>query len=78
MCGRCAIFTFDEVLEVIKEIELGATFNFEPDWPARRAQAFPNSTAPLIVPQFDTAIGVEKLESGSLAAREMGWDFEEG
>ena len=50
MCGRCVIFTFDEVLQVINEIELGQTFNFEPDWPARKVQAFPNSAAPLIVP----------------------------
>ena len=77
MCGRCVVFTFDEVLQVINEIELGQTFNFEPDWPARKVQAFPNSAAPLIVPQFDTAVGAESLQSGSLTAREMGWGFEE-
>ncbi|WP_172135272.1 SOS response-associated peptidase family protein [Adlercreutzia sp. ZJ473] len=77
MCGRYVIFTFDEVLEVIREIEVGAPFNFEPDWPARRVQAYPNSAAPLIVPRFDTAIGMVELQSGSLCAREMGWGFEE-
>ena len=77
MCGRCVVFTFDEVLEVINEIELGNAFNYEPDWPARKVQAFPNSAAPLIVPQFDTAIGVDALRSGSLAAKELGWGFEE-
>lgn len=77
MCGRCVVFTFDEVLEIINEIELGNAFNYEPDWPARKVQAFPNSAAPLIVPQFDTAIGVDALQSGSLSAREMGWGFEE-
>ncbi len=77
MCGRCVIFTFDEVLEIVKEIELDAAFNFEPDWPARRIQAYPNSAAPLIVPQFDTAVGIAKLQEGSLSAREMGWGFEE-
>lgn len=77
MCGRCVIFTFDEVLQVINEIELGRAFNFEPDWPARKAQAFPNSAAPLIVPQFDTAVSAENLLRGSLEAREMRWGFEE-
>lgn len=77
MYGRCVVFTFDEVLEVINEIELGNAFNYEPDWPARKVQAFPNSAASLIVPQFDTAIGVDALQSGSLSAREMGWGFEE-
>lgn len=77
MCGRCVIFTFDEVLQVINEIELGRAFNFEPDWPARKVQAFPNSAAPLIVPQFDTATGFDALRSGSLSAKEMGWGFEE-
>lgn len=77
MCGRCVIFTFDEVLEVIREIELGSTFNFEPDWPARKAQAFPNSMAPLIVPEFDTAHGVADISRGALNARELTWGFEE-
>ncbi len=72
MCGRCVIFTFDEVLQVINEIELGIAFNFDPDWPARKVQAYPNSAAPLIVPQFDTAVGVKSLRSGSLSACEMG------
>lgn len=77
MCGRCVIFTFDEVLGIIQGIELGSVFNFDPDWPLRETQAFPNSVAPLIVARFDTAVGVPELRSGSLAAREMGWGFEE-
>lgn len=77
MCGRCVIFTFDEVLEVIREIELGSTFNFEPDWPARRLQAYPNSIASLIVPTFDTATGARALEHEALQARELAWGFEE-
>lgn len=77
MCGRCVIFTFDEVLEVIREIELGSTFNFGPDWPARHAQAYPNTVAPLIVPEFDTAVGAANLELGMLKPRELAWGFEE-
>ncbi len=77
MCGRCVILTFDEVLDIIWEIELGSAFNFEPDWPARRTQAYPNSLAPLIIPTFNTAIGTPSLRRGSLQARELAWGFEE-
>lgn len=77
MCGRCIIFTFDEVLDIIREIEVGVPFNFEPDWPARRARAYPKSAAPLIVPDFDTAGGIPSLGAGDLSARELIWGFEE-
>ena len=77
MCGRCVIFTFDEVLEVIREIEVNSHVNIEPDWPARRPQAYPKSIAPLIVAEFDTAIGIPDLGEGSLSARELSWGFEE-
>lgn len=77
MCGRCVIFTYDEVLDIIKEIEVGVFLNVEPDWPARRIEAYPKSAAPLIVPTFDTAFGVVQLAEGSLEARELSWGFEE-
>ena len=77
MCGRCVIFTFDEVLEVIREIEVGTPFDFEPDWPARRLQAYPKSAASLIVSEFDTALGVTSLREGSFSARDFTWGFEE-
>lgn len=73
MCGRCVIFTFDEVLEVIREIEVGTPFDFEPDWPARRLQAYPKSAASLIVSEFDTALGVTSLREGSFSARDFTW-----
>lgn len=56
---------------------MGSAFNFEPDWPARRAQAYPNSIAPLIVPTFDTAQDQRRLTPGSLQARDLAWGFEE-
>lgn len=77
MCGRCVIFTYDEVLEVAREIEVGAPLNVDPDWPARRIEAFPKSVAPLVVPTFDTALEAPSLTQGSLAARELSWGFEE-
>ncbi|WP_206214481.1 SOS response-associated peptidase [Adlercreutzia sp. ZJ242] len=77
MCGRCVILTFDEVLEVIREIEINSPVNVEPDWPARRLQAYPKSTAPLIVPEFDTSLAPPALTSESLSARELSWGFEE-
>ena len=42
MCGRCVIFTFDEVLEVIREIEVGTPFDFEPDWPRAGSRHIPS------------------------------------
>ena len=77
MCGRCVIFTYDEVLEVVREVEIGAPLNVDPDWPARRIEAYPKSVAPLIVPTFDTALEAPSLTQGSLTARELSWGFEE-
>lgn len=77
MCKRCVIFTFDEVLEIIKEIELDSAFSLKPSWPTKRMQAYPNSSAPLIVPEFDTARGTPRLGPESLQPRELAWGFEE-
>ncbi|WP_165055086.1 SOS response-associated peptidase family protein [Adlercreutzia sp. ZJ305] len=77
MCGRCVILTFDEVLEVIREIEVNSPVNIEPDWPARRPLAYPKASAPLIVPKFDTALASPALASEALSARELSWGFEE-
>lgn len=78
MCGRCIIFTFDEVLEIIQQIEVGIPLNVQPDWPAVHPQAYPNSVAPLIVPTFDTAGPCPSpLSSGALEARELTWGFDE-
>ncbi len=77
MCGRCVIFTYDEVLDIIKEIEVGAFLNIESDLPARRIETYPKSAAPLIVPAFDTAVGVSGLAEGGLSARELSWGFQE-
>lgn len=62
---------------MIREIEVNAPLNVEPDWPARRIEAYPKSFAPLIVPTFDTAHGISELAEGCLEARELSWGFEE-
>ena len=54
MCKRCIIFTYDEVLDIVMKLEVGAPLNFNPDWPVRTTEAYPKSVAPLIVPAFDT------------------------
>lgn len=77
MCGKCIIFTFDEVLEIIRKIEISLPLNIEPDWPARRSQVYPKSISPLIIPKFDTASEVPALVAGSLSACELSWGFEE-
>lgn len=76
MCRRCIILTYDEVLGIIREIEVFAPLTIEPDWPARYPSAFPNSIAPLIVPEFDTLTNVGEI-NGKLQARELKWGFEE-
>lgn len=91
MCKRCIILTYDEVLDIVHRIEVGAPLNFNPDWPVRTTDAYPKSIAPLIVPKFDTATAVptsslatESFNSplptftpGSLGVRELSWGFEE-
>lgn len=77
MCRRFSIFTYDEVLGIVRELEFDAPLNVAPDWPARRAEAFPKSVVPLIVPTFDTMRGIDRLGVGSLEARELSWGFAE-
>lgn len=93
MCKRCIIFTYDEALDIVHRIEVGAPPNFNPDWPVRTTETYPKSVAPLIVPEFDTGtiaptsnLATESFSSssslpaftpGSLRVRELSWGFEE-
>lgn len=77
MCKRCIIFTYDEVLDIVMKLEVGAPLNFNPDWPVRTTEAYPKSVAPLIVPEFDTAASAPVFAPGSLGVRELSWGFEE-
>lgn len=77
MCKRCIIFTYDEVLDIVLKLEVGAPLNFNPDWPVRTTEAYPKSVAPLIVPAFDTAASAPVFAPGSLGVRELSWGFEE-
>lgn len=49
MCGRITIVEFDELLGIARAIEYGAPLNAQPDWPVRDADAFPNSSVPLLI-----------------------------
>lgn len=77
MCKRCIILTYDEVLDIVLKLEVGAPLNFNPDWPIRTTEAYPKSVAPLIVPKFDTATPAPAFTPGSLGVRELSWGFEE-
>lgn len=77
MCKRCIIFTYDEVLDIVMKLEVGAPLNFNPDWPVRTTEAYPKSVAPLIVLKFDTAAPAPAFTPGSLEVRELSWGFEE-
>lgn len=53
MCGRFVSLSWDEVLGVIRSIEMDTPFNAEPDWPARRPDVYPKSVVPIIAPTED-------------------------
>ena len=64
MCGRFVSLSWDEVLGVIQSIQMDTPFNADPDWPARRPDAYPKSIVPIIVP-----------ESGELVPADLRWGF---
>lgn len=65
MCGRFVMLTYDEVLGVIRGIEVDAPYNIEPDWPARRPSAYPGSVVPVITES-----------GGTLEPQALKWGFE--
>lgn len=65
MCGRIIALTRDEVLDVIAHLEVGAPLNIDPDWPARRAEAFPGSRMWAIAPAAE----------GTLRAIDLIWGY---
>ncbi len=67
MCGRCITLTYDEVADVIRQIEVGIPIGIEPDWPAQYPQAYPKSVVPLIL----NGEGAGSL-GGATAARSLG------
>lgn len=91
MCKRCIIFTYDEALDIVMKLEVGAPLNFSPDWPVQTTEAYPKSVVPLIVPTFDTAViapasvfaakspnaSLPAFAPGSLDVRKLSWGFEE-
>lgn len=77
MCGKCVIFSYDEALDMVRRIEVGLPIITEPDWPARKAFAFPQSQATLIVPRFDTAAPPPALGTRTLAVSRLSWGFQE-
>lgn len=77
MCNTCIIFTYDEVLDIVQALEVSAPRAAWPDWPARRLEAHPKATVPLVVPAFDTARETHALGPASLAVKELVWGFEE-
>ena len=76
MCKRCIIFSYDEVLDIVMKLEVGAPLNSNPDWPVRTTEAYPKSVAPLIVTAPSYALS-SAFTPGSLGVRELSWGFEE-
>lgn len=67
MCGRCITLTYDEVADVVRQIEVGIPIGVEPDWPAQYPQAYPKSVVPLIL----NGAGVAAAAAPVVAAPEM-------
>ena len=67
MCGRCITLTYDEVADVVRQIEVGIPIGVEPDWPAQYPQAYPKSVVPLIL----NGAGVAAAAAPAVAASEM-------
>ncbi len=65
MCGRFVMLNYDEVIDVIRSIEMDAPYLIEPDWPASRPSAYPGSIVPIITEA-----------EGALCAQSLKWGFE--
>ena len=65
MCGRFVMLTYDEVIDVIRSIEMDAPYHIESDWPARRPSAYPGSIVPVITEN-----------GGILKPQNLKWGFE--
>ncbi len=70
MCGRFTSLTYDEVADVIKEIEVTSPLNIMPDWPATRPNAYPKMRVTIIRPDEEKSDAKEKL-----VPAELQWGF---
>ncbi len=85
MCGKCVILEYDEVLDVIHELELGVPVGLGADWPARPTRcgdlvARPGSAVPVIVAQPVAAtpgVGRGSQLVGPIAPATFTWGFQE-
>ncbi len=85
MCGKCVILEYDEVLDVIHELELGVPVGLGADWPARPTRggdlvARPGSVIPVIVAQPVAAtpgVGRGSQLAGPIAPATFTWGFRE-
>lgn len=77
MCKECDILTYDEVLKLIEEITAREPLRVEPRQLELPIKAYPQSIAPLIVANFDTALGSRSVPNSALLARELSWGFDQ-
>lgn len=75
MCRRIIVLTYDEVLDVIRHLEVGAPLSIDADWPARRAEAFPGSQVTAIVPAGVASPGSAPGGAGAGDSRARGFPF---
>lgn len=81
MCAHYVGLTAEQVEQAIRELTTPKTADgdaatqLELDLPPSGVDVFPKSTAPVIVPDFDTAVGVPELAPGMLTAQPLQWGF---
>lgn len=75
MCGKCITYLQETLFDFIDQIEAEEPLTAHGESPG--ITAFPNSSASLIVPVFDTALEAPVLEAGTIVPRELAWGFEE-
>ena len=71
MCRRFVALSYDDVLEMVVRIEAGLPLTWEPDWPARSFEAFPNAGVPVVVPSS----APEGAGMPRLAVEELTWGY---
>ncbi|WP_350453939.1 SOS response-associated peptidase [Slackia heliotrinireducens] len=64
MCGRFAVLTYDEVMDVVRSVEARLPLNPMAEWPATRPVAAPMSVAPVVTPV-----------DGQLQIQDLTWGF---
>ena len=82
MCAHYLGLTDAELERLVDELTMQcqrsrARVGADDEFAGVGVEAYPKSVVPIIVPKFDTAVGVPELEPGSLETARAQWGFEQ-